>query len=402
MGILQELSMKRGLLAGAVLFGLAGCTTETGGISIFTPKPDTAQDALEYYYDTIPNSALPKAPAGMSLPASDSVITKILLASCLDEEKEQSAALMSVAAEEADLFLMVGDNVYGDRDGRAFIANQPDLNELREAFSDLAAREDFQKVRGTHPMMVSWDDHDFGANDAGKEFPFRSYAERIHEVFWGLEGEDVGQWPGTYYARSFGPDGQRTQIIMLDTRFFRSKLTPTDEFGAKGKERYLPAPAGSMQDMLGAAQWTWLENQLQQPADVRLLVSSIQVMPTTHGWEAWSTMPDERQRLFSLIRKTDATGVVFLSGDRHSAFIYEESGVLPYEAHELTSSSLNVAFATETDEMDERQVGTGFPPENYGAVEIDWDARAIRLKVKDNAGNTVRENAIEFTDIGID
>lgn len=394
--------MKRGLLVGAVLFALGGCTTEPGGISIFTPKPDSAEEALEYYYDTIPDSALPAAPAGLSLPADDAVITKVLLASCLDEEKETSAAMMSLASEEADLFLMVGDNVYGDRDGRAFVGNQPDLEEVRESFADLAAREDFQKVRQTHPMMVAWDDHDFGANDAGKEFPFRKFVERIHEVFWGLEDQDVGQWPGTYYARSFGPEGQRTQVIMLDTRFFRSGLTPTDEFGAKGKERYLPAPAGSMQDMLGAAQWTWLENQLQQPADIRLIASSIQVMPTVHGWEAWSTMPEERQHLFDLIKKTGATGVVFLSGDRHTSFIYEEDGILPYAANELTASSLNVSFATESEEMDVRQVGTGFPPENYGAVEIDWAAKSVALKVKDNAGNTVRENAISFTDIGVE
>lgn len=393
--------MKRGVLAGALFLGLGGCATEPGGISIFTPKPQSAQEALEYYYDTIPNSALPKAPAGKSLPTSDAVISKVLLGSCLDEEKGPSSALMSLAQEDADLFLMVGDNVYGDRDGRAYTNNQADLDELRESFSDLAAREDFQAVRANVPMMVAWDDHDFGANDAGWNFPFRGYAERIHEVFWGLEDQDVGQWPGTYYARTFGPEGQRTQVIMLDTRFFRSDLTPTDEWGAKGKERYIPAPAGTMQDMLGAAQWTWLENQLQQPADIRLIASSIQVMPTAHGFEAWSTMPEERARLYSLIEKTNATGVVFLSGDRHTAFIYEEADVLPYSANELTSSSLNVSFRDEADEMDERQVGAGFAPENYGTVEIDWDAKMLSLKIKDNAGNTVRENAVAFSDLGV-
>lgn len=392
--------MTRELVALAAILSLGACATDVGGISIFTPKPDSAEAALELYYDTIPDSAFPAAPAGKSMPASDAVLSTILIGSCLDEEKGPSAAMMSIADEAADLFLMLGDNVYGDRDGRAFIANEADLDEVRESFADLAAREDFQKVRAASPMMVAWDDHDYGANDSGQEFPFRGLAERVHEVFWGLEDEDVGQWPGTYYARSFGPDGQRVQVIMLDTRFFRSGLTPTDEFGAKGKERYLPAPSGSMQDMLGAAQWTWLENQLQQPADIRLIASSIQVMPTTHGWEAWSTMPDERQRLFDLVKKTDATGVVFLSGDRHSSFIYEEAGVLPYTAHELTASSLNVAFATETDEMDARQVGAGFPPENYGAVEIDWEARTIALKVKDNSGETVRQNDLTFAEIG--
>nr|WP_156780938.1 alkaline phosphatase D family protein [Hyphomonas sp. Mor2] len=393
--------MIRGVVAAAGLLSLGACATQGSGISIFTPKPDSAEAALELYYDTIPDSALPTAGAGAAFPSEDAVITSVLLGSCLDEEKGPSAAMRSIANENADLFLMVGDNVYGDRDGRAYVNNQPNLDEVRESFADLAAREDFQAVRAAHPMMVAWDDHDFGANDAGNEFPFRGLAERVHEVFWGLESQDVGKWPGTYYARSFGPDGQRVQVIMLDTRFFRSSLTPTDDWGAKGKERYLPAPAGSMQDMLGAAQWTWLENQLRQPADIRLIASSIQIMPTTHGWEAWSAMPDERQRLFDLIKRTDATGVVFLSGDRHTAFIYEEDGILPYAAHELTSSSLNVAFATESEEMDARQVGAGFAPENYGKLEIDWDAKTIALKVKDNAGQTVRQNDLTFAEIGV-
>ena len=250
------------LLADMIIRDYCGLTGKVrandGGINIFTPKPDTAEAALELYYDTIPDSALPSAGEGAAMPAADAVLTRILIGSCMDEEKGPSAAMMSIAGEEADLFLMVGDNVYGDRDGRSYVNNQTDLDELRESFADLAARADFQAVRAAHPMMVAWDDHDYGANDSGKEFPFRALAERVHEVFWGLEDEDVGQWPGTYYARSFGPEGQRVQVIMLDTRFFRSSLTPTDEWGGKGKERYLPAPAGSMQDMLGAAQWTWL------------------------------------------------------------------------------------------------------------------------------------------------
>ncbi|MEM9054364.1 MAG: alkaline phosphatase D family protein, partial [Pseudomonadota bacterium] len=217
--------MKRAVLAGAALLALSGCVTESGGIGLFTPKPESAEAALGLYYDTIADSALPKAPAGKPLPASDAVITKVLLGSCLDEEKGESAAMMSLAKEDADLFLMVGDNVYGDRDGRSYVNNQPDLDEVRQSFSDLGARGDFQKVRASIPMMVAWDDHDYGVNDGGNEFPFRGLAERVHEVFWGLENEDVGQWPGTYYARTFGPEGQRTQVIMLDTRFFRSGLT---------------------------------------------------------------------------------------------------------------------------------------------------------------------------------
>ena len=296
---------------------------------------------------------------------------------------------------------MIGDNVYGDRDGRDYANNQPELDELRESFEELATRPEFQAVRAKFPMMVAWDDHDYGTNDGGRDFPFKQYAELIHETFWGLVDDEVGQYPGTYYERTFGPEGQRVQVIVLDTRFFRSDLTPTDDYGAEGKERYMPAPEGSYQDMLGSAQWTWLQNRLQDEAELRFIVSSVQVMPTVHGWESWDKLPAERERLFELVRESDAGGVVFLSGDRHTGFIYEEQGVLPYEANELTASSLNVAFAEESPEMDPRQVGAPFPPENYGEVEIDWQGRQLSLLLKNSEGETVRENVIAFDDIGV-
>ncbi len=371
-------------LAAASLIAIAACETAV----IAPPTPEAALDA---YYATIPDSALPRAPEGVPLPADDTPVTRILVGSCNDEERE-SPVLQTIAGQEGDLFLMVGDNVYGDRDGRAYVNNDPDLMELRESFSDLAARPEFQAVRAAHPMMVAWDDHDYGANDAGGNYVFRGLAERVHEVFWGLEDEDVGAWEGTYYTRSFGPQGQRVQVIMLDTRSFRSDLEPTDEWGATGKERYVPAPETAMQDMLGAAQWTWLENQLQQPADVRIIVSSIQVLTSDgHGFEHWSNLPTERDRLFSLIDRTGANGVVFVSGDRHTAFLYRHDAVLDYPVHELTASSLNLSFAEKSDERDSAQIGAGYAPVNFGAVDIDWSSGEISLSIHDEAGETVRQ-----------
>ena len=391
---------RAGLFAGALL--LAGCVTQDGAApTAGEAAPQTAVEALNDYYARVPASRLPRAPEGKPLPDGGALIDRILVASCNDEELE-SPTLAQLATEEADLFLMIGDNVYGDSDGRAYANNEPELDELRESFADLAARPEFQAARAKFPMMVAWDDHDYGANDAGGDFPFKEYAERIHETFWGIEDEDVGERPGTYYARSFGPDGQRVQVIMLDTRFFRGALTPTDSYGTKGKERYMPAPDSAEQEMLGDAQWAWLEDQLEQPADIRFVVSSIQVMPTVHGWEAWSTLPKERQRLFDLVGETGANGVVFLTGDRHTGFVYEEPGVLPYEAHELTASSLNLSFSEESEEMDARQVGAGFAPENYGVVEIDWTGQTVSLMLKNRQGEAVRSNEIAFSDIGVD
>lgn len=390
--------LRTGLAAGLIGIALAGCTSsDLADIPVLgnLATPESAVDALNRYYEDIPASGLPVAPEGVSLPPASQALTRILVGSCNDEEMP-SAALARIAQENADLFLMVGDNVYGDRDGRAYAVNDPELEELRASFAELSTREEFQAVRAKHPMMVVWDDHDYGANDAGRDFAFKAYAERIHEHFWELDRRDVAAWPGTYYARSFGPEGQRTQVIMLDTRYFRSELTGTDEWGAKGKERYIPAPAGSAQDMLGVAQWTWLENQLSKPADLRLIVSSVQVLPTAHGWEAWDKLPDERDRLFGLIERTQAEGVVFVSGDRHTSFLYEDANSLPYTVSEITASSLNVAFLESTDEVDERQLGSGFTAENFGSIAVNWDAGTVDLSIHDVDGNAVRTSRASF------
>lgn len=392
----------------AIILALAACQTPPPGLVADLPagevtvlpsellSPASAEAALELYYRTLPEDFFPRGPRGVPLPGQDQVLTRILVASCFNEETEDGTAMSTIAAEDADLFLMIGDNVYGDMNGRAYVNNQATLDELRKSFTLLAAREEFQAVRAKHPMMVAWDDHDYGANDAGREFPFRRLAERIHERFWGLENEDVGAWPGTYYARSFGPEGQRVQIIMLDTRFFRSPLTPTDEWGAKGKERYVPSSSEG-QDMLGNDQWTWLENQLQAPADLRLIISSIQVMATDgHGYEAWSRLPAEQQRLYDLVAETEAEGVVFVSGDRHTAFLYREDAVLPYPAYEITASSMNASFWDTSPEMDRAQIGAGYASTNFGAIDIDWDSGTVRLAIRSDTGDTVNEVAAPF------
>ncbi len=388
--------MKRAAILGLAMM-IGGCqSTPPTRVPTEVRAPQSAEEALEAYYRSLPDDFFPVAPAGAALPAQSTVLSRVLVASCFDEEKEESVTMRQIAAENADLFLMIGDNVYGDRDGPAYTNNQADLNEVRASFRDLAARADFRAVRAKHPMMVAWDDHDYGANDAGREFPFRRLAERIHERFWNLDKDDAGAWPGTYHSRVFGPPGQRTQIIMLDTRFFRSALQPTDAYNEKGKERYIPS-ADPMQDMLGAEQWTWLENQLQEPADLRLVVSSIQVLPTNgHGYEAWSRLPLEQQRLYKLIGATEAKGVVFVSGDRHTAFLYRSDSALPYPVHELTASSMNVSFATTSAEADVAQLGAGYPPENFGAIDIDWTAGTVSLAIKSSTGETVRATTAAF------
>lgn len=377
------------LAAALTAIALTGCAT----------APRSAQEALELYYDTIPDSQLPVAPAGKPLPPATATLSRILVGSCNDEEKPD-ATLATIADAGADLFLMVGDNVYGDMNGRSFVSNQADLNELRESYADLAANPDFQRLRANVPMMAVWDDHDFGANDGGSNFPFKPLAERIFENFWGATAE-VRARPGIYESRSFGPAGERVQIILLDTRYFRSPLTPTDAYGTPGKERYIPATGGD-QDMLGAPQWAWLKGELEKPADIRLIVSSVQVVATEHGWESWNKLPAELGRFYALVRETGAKGVIFASGDRHTAFLYRAEGVLPYPAYEITASALNQSFATESAESDKAMIGSGYAPNNYGEIRLDWQARTVTLDIRSQTGEVVRTVSFPMSEIGVE
>ena len=107
-------------------------------------------------------------------------------------------------------------------------------------------------------------------------------------------------------------------------------------------------------------------------------------------------LPAEQHRLFDLIGETGAKGVVFVSGDRHTAFLYRSESALPYPAYELTASSLNVSFSEATPEQDTAQIGEGFPPENYGAIDIDWETGSVGLSIKNADGETVRQTTAQF------
>ncbi len=87
------------------------------------------------------------------------------------------------------------------------------------------------------------------------------------------------------------------------------------------------------------AQWAWLEERLREPAELRLIVSSMQVPVQGHGWERWGNLPGERARLFELLRTTKANGVVFLSGDRHFAGLCRRHEGAPCSLFEIASST---------------------------------------------------------------
>jgi len=334
-----------------------------------------------------------KRPVAAKVWSADSVLTRIAFGSCM-EETLPVPALRGVLAIQPDLFLAMGDNLYGDDP-----ADDPALPILTQAYRDLATNADFVALNRTVPILATWDDHDFGANDAGAIYGGKTRAEALFDGFWGDSA--LGQdHPGVYGARIFGTVGQRVQIIMLDTRTFRSPLKDSDEPGTKGKERYVPDD-NATKTLLGETQWAWLAQQLKQPADLRLIVSSVQVLADGHGYEAWHALPRERAHLFDIIKTSHAKGVVILSGDRHMAALYRQSGLADYPMVELTASALNRSMRATNDEMSSQQIGPAYAPNNSGLMEIDWRSKSLRLSIRNEQGAEVQGLTVPFAQIGL-
>lgn len=317
-------------------------------------------------------------------------LSRIAFGSCAEQRRPQPI-WNAILTYQPDLFIFAGDNVYGD-------FATADAAGLKQAYDGAKHIPGYTKLVATVPNLAIWDDHDYGLNDGGADFAHKAAAKEEFLKFWNSPADDVRrQREGIYDSRIVGPAGMRVQIILLDMRWFRSPLKPTDQRGAPGKERYVP-DTDPAKTMLGESQWAWLAAELRKPAEVRLIVSTIQVLADGHGWERWGNFPLERQKLFDTIRASGANGVVLLSGDRHFGALYRETPAGGYPLHEITSSGLNVVYWA-VQEPGPNRLGAVYATANFGTVEIDWWDRSIQLALRDEGGNARRSVTIKADEL---
>lgn len=279
----------------------------------------------------------------------DRTITTIAFGSCMKEQRK-AFIFDDIAAENPMVFLWMGDNIYGDSD---------DPEVLAQKYTQLAEHEHYAPFSRTDSLLVFgvWDDHDYGKNDAGKEFIAKEGAQTAFLDFFGIGQDDPRRdREGVYSSIDLGPDGQRLRLIFLDARYHR------DEIGSDGT-------------ILGDNQWDWLETQLDDDSvDLNIIVSGIQIIPAEHRFEKWANFPTERERLFALLDQATAPSLL-LSGDRHLGEI-SRAQINPEGRTytEITSSSLNLPFGGNKDEPNRARLGENVRVANYGLLEIDWSA----------------------------
>ncbi len=334
-----------------------------------------------------------KGPAFAPPLSPETKLTRIAFGSCLSQRHPQPIwqGVLAVSPRP-QMFLMIGDNVYGD-------VKSPALTKLSEAYQTQARHPEFAEARRAFPFLATWDDHDYGRNDAGADFEWAAGSEKLFRAFWQV---DIPMRPdgGIYYAKMYGVEGARVQLVFLDTRTHRSAFQRRDNSPQKSWGRYVPDPDPA-KTMLGAAQWQWLSETLKEPADLRVIVSSVQVWSDGHGFERWGNLPIERDKLREVLTATGAKGVVFLSGDRHAGAIYTQTIAKTQIVPEVTSSSLNRSYGPSRDLETPELLTALHNIENFGLIDIDWQARRVTLSLRGRDGRELESITIKFADLGL-
>ncbi len=334
-------------------------------------------------------------------------ITTLGFGSC-EHEDRPIPIWDTINAAHCDAFVLLGDNIYADTSDAAV---------FRKKYALLAAQPGFAKLRQTTPLFATWDDHDYGINDGGADFPGAAAAQTEFCDFFQVPATSPRRTtPGVYDCVTLGPVGKRVQLILLDTRAFRSPLKKSPANPKVTIPNNDPDAT-----MLGEEQWAWFERRLHEPAEIRVVVSSIQLIANEHGSEKWDNFPKERARFLELLRRTKAKGVVVISGDRHMAELSALTSAdgIPYPLYDLTTSGLNLETPpkTATNEVTQVKAKEAAPKKpqinryrlherpytssNFGLIRIQWDGSnpSLRLEVCGLEGEVVLARDIPFSEI---
>ncbi len=299
----------------------------------------------------------------------------LVFASCNHQDRPQPL-WQPILDTKPDMFFWGGDNVYADTD---------DMVKMKEDYDKVSANPLYAKLVEQTVIAGTWDDHDYGKNDAGVEWEKKDEAKVLLLDFLDVAEDDPRRSrDGVYFSETIQADGGTIKLISLDTRYFRSPLKKSEDTA----RRYDDWDADHDGTMLGNVQWEWLEGELQDDsADFTLIVTSVQFLSKEHGWEKWHNFPSEVVRMRELLKSAKAKNIIMLSGDRHMAEIsVDENAGLGYPLIDFTSSGLTHTWPTYDTEGNEYRVSNIIKRLNFGVLFFDLDKKEVtfELRGKDN------------------
>lgn len=324
-----------------------------------------------------------------------STTTQIAFGSCIDERKHNHRIWKALNSKKPDVMVFMGDNLYFQHSD---LNQDTTLDTLKIYYDRLAKTPGLQQLReSSTEILAIWDDHDYGPNDSDSTFPLKKLTQTQFLNFWYGTPLDAEHRPGIYRSVFYEIGDKTIQVILLDTRFFRTPWKRDLRIDEQSYGAIVPTTESGV-TMLGDEQWTWLEDRFQQQADLHILVSSIQVLPVDHDSERWDGMPKARDRLLQLISNASAYTII-LSGDRHLAEVSKlprsEYTDLKHDLYEFTSSPMTSGAGHGRKEVNRyRALKNNVRVNNFGLLTIDWSADTIKAEFINRRGRAVQQISI--------
>ena len=294
----------------------------------------------------------------------------IVFGSC-DNQRLKNELWKSIDENHPAVWIWGGDDVYSDTE---------DMKELKENYAIQKNDSDYLQFISNKQILGTWDDHDYGLNDGGEEYPYKRESQQLLFDFLGTSKDAPERFrDGVYNSRVIDFDGNKVKVIVLDTRFFRTAVTKA----VNSKKRLQPNPYGQG-TILGEAQWKWLEQELNtSDAQFNVIVSSIQLVSDKHGFECWGNFPHEIDKLEKMLVASKAKGTFIISGDRHIAtFSSKKVANLNYPLVDFTSSGLTHVYSSFSNEENPYLIGKVIADKNFGLLQFDFTNNRVIMQIR--------------------
>jgi alkaline phosphatase D len=287
----------------------------------------------------------------------------------------------ALSAQKPDLMLWTGDNVYmAPYDlGNIYSMNRRYITTrgVPETFPILAGMANF----------ATWDDHDFGPNNADGSFPRKHESLQLFQTYWPNPDYGTADTPGVFAKIRWGD----VEFFMTDNRFHRQSKT------------------GGMKDkaFLGQAQLKWLQESLTaSTATFKIIVTGSPALNEFYD-ESYINYLYEYRQLMSFLQDTRLPGVFFLSGDRHHSDLvkHRRPGLYPiynYTSSPLTSSVTQVLTRSERNNP-ERVPGSLLLERNFGLLRVEGPAgqRKLILEAYNTQGKKIWSHTLTQQELGV-
>jgi alkaline phosphatase D len=280
--------------------------------------------------------------------------------------------LTSIANQNPDAFIWLGDMVYG-KDGNP--------EHLSKRFDQLKSKSSYQNLLQSTTVYGTWDDHDYGLNNAGRDYKHKDRSRADLFAFLNVpKNSPAYQRNGAYQSYDLSP---KIKLILLDNRYFKSEYAP--------KPYNDPYPPDYEGTILGEQQWNWLENLLKNStAEVHIIASGIQVLSPEHRFEKWQNYPNEYKRLIGLLQTYTVKNPIVLSGDRHMSELSQKD--IGYTVlYDATASGMTEALANNLSESNPYRIGQAFGVNNYGMIAFDLENKKLQISFHDINGKVLTD-----------